>query len=302
MPSPAKRVAATTAAAAEPERYAGDPNFMATLARGLQVIRAFSEFRRNLTISQVSQATGIPRAAARRCLYTLKALGYVDEVDRRFTLRPQVLTLGHAYLASTPLAVSAQPYLDEVSRQVHESCSAAILDGDDIVYVCRSAEKRIMSISLLVGTRLPAYCTALGQVLLAYLPAEQLEPYLARVKLRRPHRHHTITTVAKLRKVIVQGSRATGFAMLDQELEGRPALDRRSGSRFARNGGGGTQRGHALVAVLARRAGVALPAAAAAVRRRADPDAPRLTGRAGPGVAEVGRPQTAATAARSPSK
>ena len=132
---------------------------MASLARGLQVIRAFSEFRRNLTISQVSQATGIPRAAARRCLYTLKALGYVDEVDRRFTLRPQVLTLGHAYLSSTPLAIVAQPYLDDVSRKVQESCSAAILDGDDIVYICRSAEKRILSISLLVGTRLPAYCT-----------------------------------------------------------------------------------------------------------------------------------------------
>jgi IclR family pca regulon transcriptional regulator len=190
---------------------------MASLARGLQVIRAFSEFRRNLTISQVSQATGIPRAAARRCLYTLKALGYVDELDRRFTLRPQVLTLGHAYLSSTPLAIVAQPYLDDVSRRVQESCSAAILDGDDIVYICRSAEKRVLSISLLVGTRLPAYCTALGQVLLAHLPAEQLETYLARVKLVG-RTDNTITTVAKLRKVIAQVQKA-GFAMLDQELE-----------------------------------------------------------------------------------
>src|SRR5690349_9772398 len=120
MASPAiRRTAAPApapapAAAPEPDAYAGDPNFMASLARGLQVIRAFSEFRRNLTISQVSQATGIPRAAARRCLYTLKVLGYVDEVDRRFSLRPQVLTLGHAYLSSTPLAVVAQPYLDAV--------------------------------------------------------------------------------------------------------------------------------------------------------------------------------------------
>jgi IclR family pca regulon transcriptional regulator len=221
MPSPVKRVAAppsaAAAAAAEPEGYAGDPNFMASLARGLQVIRAFSEFRRNLTISQVSQATGIPRAAARRCLYTLKVLGYVDEVDRRFTLRPQVLTLGHAYLSSTPLAIVAQPYLDDVSRRVQESCSAAILDGDDIVYICRSAEKRILSISLLVGTRLPAYCTALGQVLLAHLPADQLEPYLARVKLVG-RTDNTITSVAKLRKVIAQVQKA-GFAMLDQELE-----------------------------------------------------------------------------------
>ncbi|HEY4069653.1 MAG TPA: IclR family transcriptional regulator C-terminal domain-containing protein [Burkholderiaceae bacterium] len=197
--------------------HAGDPNFMSSLARGLQVIRAFSEFRRNLTISQVSQATGLSRAAARRCLYTLRELGYVGEDNKRYFLRPQVLTLGHAYLSSTPLAVSAQPYLDEVSRVLHESCSAAILDGDDIVYICRSAETRIISISLLVGTRLPAYCTSMGQVLLAHLPDDALETYLARVRLvERTER--TITSVAKLRKVLAQ-VRAAGFALLDQELE-----------------------------------------------------------------------------------
>ena len=197
--------------------HAGDPNFMASLARGLLVIRAFSEYRRNLTISQTSQATGLPRAAARRCLYTLRVLGYVGEDDKRFFLRPQVLTLGHAYLSSTPLAVSAQPYLDEVSRGLRESCSAAILDGDDIVYICRSAETRIMSISLLVGTRLPAYCTSMGQVLLAHLPSDALEEYLARVQLvERTDR--TITSVAKLRKALAH-VRAAGFAMLDQELE-----------------------------------------------------------------------------------
>jgi len=197
--------------------HAGDPDFMASLARGLQVIRAFSEFRRNLTIAQISQSTGLSRASVRRCLYTLRVLGYVDEDNKRFFLRPQVLTLGHAYLASTPLAAAAQPYLDEVSRSVRESCSAAILDGDDIVYICRSAETRIMSISLLVGTRLPAYCTAMGQVLLAHLPAAALEQYLGRVRLvERTSR--TITTVPKLRKVLARVHEA-GFALLDQELE-----------------------------------------------------------------------------------
>lgn len=219
----------------------GDPNFMSSLARGLQVIRAFSEFRRNLTISQVSQATGLSRAAARRCLYTLRELGYVGEDNKRYFLQPQVLTLGHAYLSSTPLAVSAQPYLDEVSRTLHESCSAAILDGDDIVYICRSAETRIISISLLVGTRLPAYCTSMGQVLLARLPAQQLEAYLARVKLvARTER--TITTVPALRKVLAQ-TRASGFALLDQELEtglrsiAVPVFDRRGNVAAAINVG-----------------------------------------------------------------
>jgi IclR family pca regulon transcriptional regulator len=194
-----------------------DPDFMTSLARGLQVIRAFSEFRRNLTISQISQSTGLSRASVRRCLHTLRVLGYVDEDNKRFFLRPQVLTLGHAYLASTALAAAAQPYLDEVSRSVRESCSAAILDGDDIVYICRSAETRIMSISLLVGTRLPAYCTAMGQVLLAHLPQADLEQYLGRVRLvERTHR--TVTSVPKLRKALAK-VHAAGFALLDQELE-----------------------------------------------------------------------------------
>jgi len=194
-----------------------DPDFMTSLARGLQVIRAFSEFRRNLTISQISQTTELPRASVRRCLHTLVALGYVGEDNKRFFLRPQVLTLGHAYLASTPLAVMAQPYLDQVSQAVRESCSAAILDGDDIVYVCRSAETRIMSISLMVGTRLPAYCTAMGQVLLAHLPEAQIDDYLGRVRLvQRTNR--TVTSPAKLMKILV-GVRRTGYALLDQELE-----------------------------------------------------------------------------------
>ena len=183
--------------------HAGDPNFMASLARGLQVIRAFSEHRRQLTIAQVSQSTGLSRAAARRCLYTLARLGYVGEDNRRFFLRPQVLTLGHAYLSSTPLAALAQPHLDAVSRSLRESCSAAILDGDDIVYICRSAETRIMSISLFVGTRLPAYCTSMGQVLLAFLPGAELEAYLARVRLVA-RTEHTITTIPKLRKVLAK--------------------------------------------------------------------------------------------------
>jgi IclR family transcriptional regulator, pca regulon regulatory protein len=199
------------------DEHSGDPNFMASLARGLRVIRSFSEHRRNLTISQISQSTGLSRASVRRCLYTLATLGYVSEDNKRFSLRPQVLTLGHAYLSSTPLAVVAQPYLDQVSRTLHESCSAAILDGEDIVYICRSAETRIMSISLLVGTRLPAYCTSMGQVLLAHLPDGALEAYLKKVRLiERTAR--TITSIPKLRDALKQ-VRANGFAMLDQELE-----------------------------------------------------------------------------------
>ena len=195
----------------------GDPDFMTSLERGLQVIRAFSEHRHHLTISQVSQTTGLSRAAARRCLYTLNKLGYVGEDDKRYFLRPLVLTLGHSYLASTPLATLAQPCLDQVSEQLGESCSVAVLDGDDIVYICRSAEKRIISINLLVGTRLPAYCTSMGQVLLAQLPDDALDAYLDRVRLvARTAR--TTTTATKLRKLL-KTVRESGHALLDQELE-----------------------------------------------------------------------------------
>jgi len=200
-----------------PRSHAGDPNFMTSLERGLQVIRAFSEHRRNLTISQISQTTGLSRAAVRRCLYTLHKLGYVAEDDKRFSLKPLVLTLGQSFLSSTPLAVVAQPYLDQVSDRLRESCSVAVLDGDDIVYICRSAETRIMSINLLVGTRLPAYCTSMGQVMLAQLAPAALEAYLERVRLvARTER--TVTSVPKLRKLL-KAVRELGHALLDQELE-----------------------------------------------------------------------------------
>ena len=190
---------------------------MTSLERGLKVIRAFSEHRHHLTISQVAQTTGLSRAAARRCLHTLTRLGYAGEQDKRYFLRPLVLTLGHSYLSSTPLAALAQPYLDQVSERLAESCSVAVLDGDDIVYVCRSAETRIISINLLVGTRLPAYCTSMGHVLLAQLAPQTLEDYLARVSLvARTDR--TTTSAPRLRRLL-KAVRDDGHALLDQELE-----------------------------------------------------------------------------------
>jgi IclR family pca regulon transcriptional regulator len=205
--------------ASEIAAYAGDPDFMATLARGLAVIRAFTQQRRRPTIAQLSLKTGIPRAAVRRCLYTLSQLGYVSSDDGRgFALRPRVLALGHAYLTSSPLAASAQPILDQVSDAVHESCSMAILEDDDILYIARSrTSTRIMSIDLGVGSRLPAYCTSMGRVLLAGLAPKQLAAYLARARLV-PHTQRTVTAPEKLRQ-IVDAARAAGFAIVDQELE-----------------------------------------------------------------------------------
>ncbi|HEX9277486.1 MAG TPA: helix-turn-helix domain-containing protein, partial [Casimicrobiaceae bacterium] len=167
--------------ALEIQGYAGDPNFMASLARGLAVIRAFTQQRRHLTIAQVSQRTAIPRAAVRRCLYTLSMLGYVGTEDgRTYALRPRILVLGHAYLSSTPLVYAVQPLLDQITSLLHESSSLAVLEGDEILYIARSSTTtRLMSIDLGIGSRLPAYCTSMGRVLLAGLSAIELDLYLS---------------------------------------------------------------------------------------------------------------------------
>jgi IclR family pca regulon transcriptional regulator len=204
--------------AADISAATGDPNFMTSLARGLAVIRGFSREKRHMTIAQLSHKTGIPRAAVRRCLYTLERLGYVASADgRNFALRPKLLGLGHAYLSSTPLVVTAQPFLDQVSDAVDESCSLAILDGDDILYLARSVTSRIISVSLNVGSRLPAYCTSIGLVLLAHLPPAELNAYLARVELKR-YTDRTITSRAALLEALEE-VRSQDYAVADNMME-----------------------------------------------------------------------------------
>ena len=203
----------------EIESFAGDPNFMTSLARGLAVIRGFSQEQRRLSIAQLSQKTGIPRAAVRRVLYTLGRLGYVASDDgRQYALQPRLLNLGHAYLSSTPLVIVAQPFLDRVSEAVgDESCSLAILEGDDILYLARSVTSRIISISLNVGSRLPAYATSIGLVLLASLAKPDLDSYLARVRIVR-FTDRTPASPAALRRLL-DDVREQGYAMADQLME-----------------------------------------------------------------------------------
>lgn len=194
-----------------------DPSFMTSLARGLAVIRAFSDQRRSLTIAQISHKTGIPRAAVRRCLHTLKQLGYADADSNNFSLKPKVLTLGYSYLSSTPLTVSALPYLNQISRALNESCSLAVLDENEVLYVARSATSRIMSVALNTGSRLPAYCTSLGRVMLAHMPADALDAYLAKVELKA-YTHRTVVSAERL-KEILEGVRENGYVIVEEELE-----------------------------------------------------------------------------------
>ncbi len=200
------------------QAFTGDPDFMTSLARGLAVVQAFQERKRHLTIAQISHRTEIPRAAVRRCLHTLIKLGYATTDGRTYSLLPKVLTLGHAYLSSTPLAVSAQPYLDRMSEQLHEACNMATLEGDDILYIARSATtQRLISVDLSVGGRLPAYCTSMGRILLAALDDVTLSDYLAHVELQ-PKTSKTLATQQALADCL-QLVRSQGWCIVDQELE-----------------------------------------------------------------------------------
>jgi IclR family pca regulon transcriptional regulator len=194
-----------------------DPSFMTSLARGLAVVRAFSDTRRTLTIAQISQKTGIPRAAVRRCLHTLKQLGYADSEVNNFSLRPKILTLGYSYLSSTPLTVSAQPCLNNITRTLNESCSLAVLDDNEVLYVSRSATARVMSVALNTGSRLPAYCTSLGRVMLAHMSEDALKAYFDKVKLRA-FTDKTVVSQKRLREILNE-VRESGYAVIDEELE-----------------------------------------------------------------------------------
>lgn len=192
-------------------------HFVQSLERGLAVIRAFGADTPALTLSEVARSTGLTRAAARRFLLTLADLGYVRSDGRQFALTPRVLELGYAFLSSLSLPEVAEPHLERLVAEVHESSSVSVLDGDDVVYVARVPTSRIMRVSINLGTRFPAYATSMGRVLLAGMPEADLDAYLARVTLRRLS-PRTITAAKPLRAELAR-VRAQGWAMVDQELE-----------------------------------------------------------------------------------
>lgn len=213
-------VAPRSSAAGDPDDglyRGGDPDFMTSLARGLHVIRAFSGVDRRLTIADVSRATGLTRAVVRRCLYTLRELGYAATDGRTYSLQPRILNLGYAYLSTAPIPVAAQPVLEELSEQLGEATSVAVLDDGAVVYVARAATRRIMAVTLGVGSRLPAYCTALGRVLLADMAPEQAAQELSKFELVA-HTRFTVTSRRRIEEILAE-VRAEGFAVNDQELE-----------------------------------------------------------------------------------
>jgi IclR family pca regulon transcriptional regulator len=193
-----------------------DRQFVQSLERGLSVIRALSAPEPQ-TLSDVARATGLTRAAARRFLLTLQQLGYVHLSGTRFALTPQVLELGYAYLSSLTLPEVAQPHLEHLVEQIHESSSVSVLDGTDVVYVARVPTRRIMRVAISVGTRFPAYATSMGRVLLAGLEPGALTEVVEHSDLR-PLTPETIHDQAELRAELDR-VRAQGWALVDQELE-----------------------------------------------------------------------------------
>ena len=192
-------------------------DMMGGLAKGLAVIEIFTAERPRQSIAEVSATSGLDRATARRCLLTLAELGYADYDGKFFTLTPRVLRLGTACLATMPLPRLVQPTLDRLSETLQESVSVSILDGAEIVYVARAARQRVMSIGLAPGSRLPAYCTSMGRVLLAALPEETARATLGTAPL--PARTAlTLTDPGQIMDRLAQ-VRARGFELIDQEVE-----------------------------------------------------------------------------------
>ncbi|MBN8998630.1 MAG: helix-turn-helix domain-containing protein [Rhizobiales bacterium] len=192
-------------------------DLMGGLAKGLSVIETFNADRPRQSISEVAAAAGLDRATARRCLLTLAHHGYADYDGKFFTLTPRVLRLGTACLAAMPLPQLVQPLLDRLSDEIGESSSVSILDGAEIVYVARAAQRKVMSIALMPGSRLPAYCTSMGRVLLAALPDAEARRRLGTEPLPR-RTPFTLTDPAAIMAEIAR-IRAAGYAVIDQEVE-----------------------------------------------------------------------------------
>lgn len=201
----------------DPLKTSGDPNFVLSLARGLEVIESFEGHTDGQAVADIARTTGLSRAAVRRLMITLERLGYAEYTGHVYRLKTRVLKLGFSYLTSTSLPTIAQPILERITELVHESSSLSILDGDEIVYLARSAAKRVMSVGLSVGSRLPAYCTSMGRVLLAALPDAELAAYLDRAEFTSLT-PKTVTDKDSLREVI-RAVGAQDYALTDEELE-----------------------------------------------------------------------------------
>jgi IclR family transcriptional regulator, pca regulon regulatory protein len=194
-----------------------DPDFIDSVDKALQVMMAFSAEHPELTISRAAELTGLTRATVRRVLLTFSRIGFAEQRDRRFRLTSKVMRLGYGYLSSSPWWEHAEPHMRSLSNSTQESSSLATLDGAEIVYLARVPSPRSVSITLNIGSRLPAYPTSLGRVLLAALPDDELDAYFEQAELV-PLTERTITDPSELRGALMT-VRSDGYALIDGERE-----------------------------------------------------------------------------------
>lgn len=194
-----------------------DRDYVNSFARGLEVIRVFSRHRPRMTLSEVAQATEMTRATVRRFLLTLVREGYCENDGKYFSLTPKVLELGFSVLSSMDIWDVAQPIMNDLAEQLGESCFAAVLDGDAVIYVARATSNRFVSVGITIGSRVPAHCVSTGRVLMAALPDAQLHALLERAKFPK-FTPNTVTSKVKLRE-LVEETRRQGWSIVDQELE-----------------------------------------------------------------------------------
>lgn len=199
------------------EPFEESRDFVQSLARGLRVLKSVSSGPAASSLAEVAARAGLSRAAARRLVLTLEHLGYLRSTGRGYALTPRVLELGYGFLGAQNLSDLAQPWMEQLAHRVNESCSMAVLDGESIVYVARVSVRKVMTVSLAVGARLPAYCTSMGRVLLAGLSADELTTWLADCHPRR-FTDRTVVEPARLRKII-DAARRDGYVWVEQELE-----------------------------------------------------------------------------------
>jgi IclR family transcriptional regulator, pca regulon regulatory protein len=193
------------------------PEFLEALARGLRIMQAFNRERRQLTLSDIARLVNLPRASVRRTLHTLVHLGFAESDGRAFRLSPRVLTLAGAYLASNSISDILQPAVERMTAEIGEACSAAVLDGDDVIMIAHATPNRVINLAAQIGFRLPAVSSSLGRVLLAALDDRELENHLARIKPEKLT-SLTVTDRAALRRVI-RRAREDGYSLVDQEAE-----------------------------------------------------------------------------------
>ena len=195
-----------------------EKDFLKTLAKGLEVIKSFDRQHSKMTLSELAKKNDLSRASARRFLLTLQSLGYIEKEKDQFYLKAKILELGYQYLSNLDFIEILLPIMKEVSKNLGKACSAAVLDGTEIVYVARiPSQQQILSVNLNIGSRLPAYCTSMGRALLSGHSSNEIRDILSKMDLKS-YTRNTVVDPEELLNIILK-VKQDGYSIVDQELE-----------------------------------------------------------------------------------